>query len=169
MAVGDFILTWDWDTANFQSVNLNATTGSATAGLQSVERGVAKNVMSIPVPNKNAIGFDIGFSDADELNVYTILTDGATIGSTYNRLMKAVKYKKHVNLSTGKTGTAFGNTGYSFLLSWEHDDWTELLYVLVKSINFTFTPGHGNVVNMRMTLQIVNKPDATSDDNPYEG
>lgn len=168
LETGDFIITWDWGGTS-ESVNLNAKTNTATTGLQSVERGISKNVMSIPVPNSNAIGFDIGFSDADDLNVYAILTDGATKGSTYNRLVKAVKYKKHIAESTGKSGTGFTNTGNSFKLEWQHDDWYEFQYVLIKSINFTFSAGHGNLVNLRMTLQIVNYPDATAAQNPYEG
>lgn len=167
MAVGDFIITWDWDTANFQSVNLNATTNSATVGLQSVEQGMSKNVMAIPVPNQNNIGFDIGFTETEDWNIYAILTDGATKGSTYNRLKKAVKYKKHVNLSTGKTGTPFGISSNAFLISWEHDDWTEIQYCLVKSLNYTHTVGHGNLVNLRMTVTIVNKSGEST--NPYEG
>ena len=162
LETGDFVITWDWGYTS-ESVNLNAKASSATVGIQSIETGLSKNVMSIPVPNANNIGFDIGFTEGDDWNIYAVLTDGATKGSTYNKLRRAIKYKKHVNLTTGKNGDPFGNTSNAFKIEWQHDDWLETQYGLINSFNATFTSGHGNIVNIRMSIKIVTKSGESSD------
>jgi hypothetical protein len=120
------------------------STKSATLGQNNctIGRAMTRSPIIIPIPNADSIGFDIGYTESDTITITTTWTDGIKSGSQYRTFWDVFKE------GTGQY-SAHKNTPKPF--KWSDND----LFVLVRSANMTQNPGGGDIIEMRVTLEVV--------------
>jgi len=128
---GDNIVSWD----GTRPVYYNS-------GGAAISNSLTKNPIVIGIPNDDAFGFDIGFAEGDAITISVTNLSSASADSFAMKLKNVIKKG---------TGVSSGYVNKPMPLIWSDNTF----WVLPRSLNIKQEAGQGNMVDLTVTLEIV--------------